>query len=39
VIMAKTKLHAPRGTHFMIEKQGGFYLMKNPASGYKEISY
>jgi len=36
VIMAKTKLYAPKGTHFMIKKQGGFYLMKNPASGYKE---
>ena len=34
--MAKTRLDAPKGKHFMVNKQGGFYLMKNPASGYRE---
>ena len=33
--MAKTKVYAPEGHHFMVNKEGGFYLMKNPASGYK----
>ena len=33
--MAQTKLYAPEGQHFMVNKNGGFYLMKNPKSGYK----
>ena len=33
--MAKTKVYAPEGHHFMVNKEGGFYLMKNPDSGYK----
>jgi len=33
--MAKTKVYAPEGHHFMVNNEGGFYLMKNPVSGYK----
>ena len=33
--MAQTKLYAPKGMHFMVNRRGGFYLMKNPKSGYK----
>ena len=33
--MAQTKLYAPKGMHFMVNSNGGFYLMKNPDSGYK----
>ena len=33
--MAQTKLYAPEGHHFMVNKKGGFYLMKNPSTGYK----
>ena len=33
--MAQTKLYAPEGMHFMVNRDGGFYLMKNPDSGYK----
>ena len=33
--MAKTKVYAPEGHHFMVNNEGGFYLMKNPDSGYK----
>ena len=33
--MAKTKVNAPEGYHFMVKSDGSFYLMKNPASGYK----
>jgi len=32
--MAQTKLFAPEGFHFMISKDKGFYLMKNPPTGY-----
>ena len=30
----QTKVFAPEGYHFMIKKTGGFYLMRNPSSGY-----
>ena len=33
--MAQTKLYAPKGHHFMVNKKGGFYLMENPSTGYK----
>ena len=32
--MAQTKLYAPKGMHFMVNSNGGFYLMKNPSTGY-----
>tara|TARA_R110001583_G_C5573217_1_gene402252 strand:+ start:191 stop:505 length:315 start_codon:yes stop_codon:yes gene_type:complete len=32
--MAKVKVNAPEGYHFMINKSGGFYVMKTAATGY-----
>ena len=34
--MAKVKLLSPEGFHFMVTKDKGFYLMKDPISGYKK---
>ena len=34
--MAQTKLFAPEGFHFMITPSKGFYIMKNPVSGYEK---
>jgi len=32
--MAQTKLFAPDGFHFMVSKKKGFYIMKDPTTGY-----
>tara|TARA_R110002012_G_scaffold188500_1_gene355613 strand:+ start:1435 stop:1809 length:375 start_codon:yes stop_codon:yes gene_type:complete len=32
--MAQTKLFAPEGFHFMITSKKGFYIMKDPVTGY-----
>ena len=34
--MAKVKVAAPEGYHFMVNTSNAFYIMKNPISGYKE---
>jgi len=34
--MAKVKVAAPEGYHFMVDVSNAFYIMKNPVSGYKE---
>jgi|6_EtaG_2_1085325.scaffolds.fasta_scaffold243127_1 hypothetical protein len=34
--MAQTKLFSPEGFHFMVTKDKGFYLMKDPVGGYKK---
>ena len=36
--MAQTKLFAPEGFHFMITPSKGFYLMKDPVTGYEKHS-
>jgi hypothetical protein len=33
--MAQTKVFAPEGYHFMVQRDGGFYLQKNSSSGYE----